>query len=111
MVAISSRRAEHRDWLGSRIRDALSVESGQTAANLANVVFVTGPDSAIEEICDGIEWRAHQAVIHCSGVLPVSILHAASEQGAITAGFHPLQTFPSPGSSDRLKDVSFAIES
>ncbi|MDA1279677.1 MAG: DUF2520 domain-containing protein [Chloroflexi bacterium] len=111
VVAISSRRVAHREWLGSRIPDALVVESAQTAANLANVIFVTAPDAAIEEICQGVGWRAHQAVIHCAGALPLSVLNSASGMGATTAGFHPLQTFPSPESSNRLKDVSFAVES
>ena len=43
-------------------------------------------------------------------MLPVSALDSALAHGASTGGFHPLQTFPSPESSDRLKDVSFAIE-
>ena len=77
---------------------------------LATVIFITGPDSAIEEICAGIKWRDDQAVLHCAGVLPVSALKSAAASGASTGGFHPLQTFPSPESSDRLKGVSFAIE-
>ncbi len=110
VAAASSRRAEHRDWLGTRLPNSVIAERAQTAADLATVVFITGPDSAIEEICDGIRWRDDQAVLHCAGVLPVSVLNSATGQGASTGGFHPLQTFPSPDSSHRLKDVSFAIE-
>jgi predicted short-subunit dehydrogenase-like oxidoreductase (DUF2520 family) len=77
---------------------------------MANIVFITAPDAAIEEICSIIEWRSHRAVIHCAGVLPLSAIDSAQGSGAETAGFHPLQTFPSPESSDRLRDVSFATE-
>lgn len=110
VVAVSSRQAGHRAWLSSRLSGPAVTEKAQTAADLATIVFITGPDSAIEEICAGITWRDDQAVLHCAGVLPVSVLNTAAEQHAITGGIHPLQTFPSPGSSDRLKDVSFAIE-
>ena len=110
VAAVSSRRSDHRDWLNSRIGDAIAVESAQTATNMANIVFITAPDAAIEEICSIIEWRSHQAVIHCAGVLPLSAIDSAHGSAAETAGFHPLQTFPSPESSDRLRDVSFATE-
>ncbi len=110
VAAVSSRRSDHRDWLNSRIGDAIAVESAQTATNMANIVFITAPDAAIEEICSIIEWRSHQAVIHCAGVLPLSAIDSAQGSAAETAGFHPLQTFPSPESSDRLRDVSFATE-
>jgi predicted short-subunit dehydrogenase-like oxidoreductase (DUF2520 family) len=111
VVAISSRRASHRKWLASRLTSPTITENAQIATDLAAAAFITGPDSVINEICDGITWRSDQAVLHCAGVLPLSALTHATEQGAATAGFHPLQTFPSPESSDRLHRVSFAIES
>ncbi|MCH7982801.1 MAG: DUF2520 domain-containing protein [Chloroflexi bacterium] len=114
VAAVSNRRADRREWLSVNLARHHSgpviTEKAQTAADLATVVFITGPDSAIEEICAGIKWRDDQAVLHCAGVLPVSALDSALAHGASTGGFHPLQTFPSPESSDRLKDVSFAIE-
>jgi len=110
VAAVSSRQPDHRDWLGERIENALAVEKAQTAANLANIVFITAPDAMVEGVCSIIEWRSHQAVIHCAGVLPVSALDHALRRDAKIAGFHPFQTFPSPESSDRLKDVSFATE-
>jgi predicted short-subunit dehydrogenase-like oxidoreductase (DUF2520 family) len=111
VAAVTSRQISHREWLNSRIPGAVVVENAQTAANVANVVFITAPDAAIEQICSEIDWRAHQAVIHCAGVLPLAALDKARIAGAETAGFHPLQTFPTNDSSERLNDVSFAIES
>ncbi len=110
VAAVSSRQPDHCDWLATHLKNTLIVEKAQTAANLANIVFITAPDASIEGICSVTEWRSHQAVIHCAGVLPVSALDHALRSDAETAGFHPLQTFPSPESSDRLKDVSFATE-
>lgn len=111
VAAVSSRQASHREWLSSRIENAVVVENPQTAANAANIVFITAPDANIEQICADIDWRSHQAVVHCAGVLPLSALDKARIAGAETAGFHPLQTFPTADSADRLKDVSFATES
>ena len=111
VVAVSSRSQDHREWLSSRMEEVVVTENTQSAANLASVVFVTGPDAMIAEICDSLEWRSHQAVLHCAGVLSVSTLSNAAGQGAAIGGIHPLQTFPSPDSSDRLKETSFAIES
>ena len=111
VAAVSSRRADHREWLKSRIENGVVVENAQTAANLASIVFITAPDAAIDQICSTVQWRSHQTVVHCAGVLPLSALDTATRAGTEIAGFHPLQTFPSPESSDRLKDVSFATES
>jgi predicted short-subunit dehydrogenase-like oxidoreductase (DUF2520 family) len=111
VAAVTSRHSNHRKWLSDKISNAIVVENVQTAANVASIVFITGPDAHIEEICSEVEWRSHQAVVHCAGVLPLAILDEARIAGAETAGFHPLQTFPTNDSSDRLKDVSFATES
>ena len=111
VAAISSRRGDHREWLKSRIENGVVIENAQTAVNMASIVFITAPDAAIEQICSIVQWRSHQTVVHCAGVLPLSALDNSTRAGAETAGFHPLQTFPSPESSDRLSDVSFATES
>jgi predicted short-subunit dehydrogenase-like oxidoreductase (DUF2520 family) len=92
------------------MEELVVTEIAQTAANLASIVFITAPDAMIAEICDSLDWRSHQAVLHCAGVLPVSTLSNAADRGAAIGGIHPLQTFPSPDSSDRLKETSFAIE-
>lgn len=110
VAAVSSRQSDHREWLNSRLENAVAVENAQTAANVANVIFITAPDAMVERVCSVIEWRSHQAVVHCAGVLPLSALESADRRGAATAGFHPLQTFPSPDSHYRLKGVSFATE-
>ncbi len=111
VAAISSRRRDHREWLKSRIENGVVIENAQTAVNMGSIVFITAPDAAIEQICSIVQWRSHQTVVHCAGVLPLSALDNSTRAGAETAGFHPLQTFPSPESSDRLSDVSFATES
>ncbi len=111
VAAITSRQPAHREWLSSHLTTGIVVESVQTAANVANIVFITGPDAEIEEICSEVKWRSHQAVVHCAGALSLAPLDRARVAGAQTGGFHPLQTFPTIDSYERLKEVSFAIES
>ena len=111
VAAITSRQPTHREWLNSHITTGIVVENVQTAVNVANIVFITGPDAYIEKICSGVKWRSHQAVIHCAGAMSLAPLDPARVAGAQTGGFHPLQTFPTIDSYERLQDVSFAIES
>ena len=111
VAAITSRQPTHREWLNSHITTGIVVENVQTAVNVANIVFITGPDAYIEKICSGVKWRSHQAVIHCAGAMSLAPLDTARVAGAQTGGFHPLQTFPTIDSYERLKEVSFAIES
>ena len=111
VAAITSRQPTHREWLNSHITTGIVVENVQTAVNVANIVFITGPDAYIEKICSGVKWRSHQAVIHCAGAMSLAPLDTARVAGAQTGGFHPLQTFPTIYSYERLQDVSFAIES
>ena len=110
VVAASSRRASHRYWLSSHLEGLVTVGNAQAAVNLADVIFITAPDNAIVEICSSIDWRSEQVVLHCAGALPVKSLNSSADQGAIVGGFHPLQTFPTPDSADRLEGVCFAIE-
>jgi predicted short-subunit dehydrogenase-like oxidoreductase (DUF2520 family) len=65
----------------------------------ADVIFITTPDSAIEETCSIISQNAgfaHQAVVlHCSGALASSVLSSAKTCNARTGSMHPLQSFAS----------------
>ena len=72
VAAITSRQPTHREWLNSHITTGIVVENVQTAVNVANIVFITGPDAYIEKICSGVKWRSHQAVIHCAGAMSLA---------------------------------------
>jgi predicted short-subunit dehydrogenase-like oxidoreductase (DUF2520 family) len=111
VVALSTRRATHREWLREKLPSAITTESPAAAAACADIVFITTSDAAIREVCWEIAWKSGQAAVHCAGVLPVSELEAAARAGAATGGMHPLQTFPRPDAYSRLGGVTFAIES
>lgn len=65
----------------------------------ADIIFLTTPDSAIEDTCNSISshfgFRKDAVVFHCSGALPSTVLASAKDCGAFTGSMHPLQTFAS----------------
>ena len=72
-------------------------DTAQALVNDCQVVWLTVPDDSIQSICNQLNWRAGQCVIHCSGATPLTAMaHAANaetQQGsAQLAGFHPLKT-------------------
>jgi len=64
----------------------------------ADIIFITTPDSAIEETCQAIalkdRFTRDQLVLHTSGAHSSDILGSAREKGCRVLSFHPLQTFP-----------------
>lgn len=83
----------------------------QAAVDAADLVFLTVPDDRIAEVAASLRWRAGQAVVHCSGATEVAALDAAAAAGALTGGFHPLQSFADPqGALALLADCAVAIE-
>lgn len=62
----------------------------------ADLVFLTVPDDDIGPLAASLPWRKGQYVVHCSGATEVSVLDAATQAGAITGGYHPMQIFSDP---------------
>lgn len=138
VVAVSSRRAEQREWLRDALaqaraarRDASRPDAGDgdqiddrarpqpviavvsqpsEAAALAQVVFVTASDGAIAEVARSCRLAPMRYVAHCSGLLGAEVLGAAAPE-SIVGAMHPLQTFPNRASHRLLRRVSFGIES
>ncbi len=81
---------------------------------LPDFIFLTVNDSGIEDVSDRLadvfgQKLSGKYVIHCSGVLPVSVLESCRRAGAKTACCHPYQTFYEP-SPDILNDISWGVE-
>ncbi len=110
VVALSSRRRDHRQWLTRRFTDVAVVNDATDVAKLADTVFITTSDAAIGPVCDNIAWQPDHKVIHCSGVLTLEVLAAAKNAGASVASFHPLQTFPDYADHTKLRAISYAID-
>ena len=109
--AASTRRPAHARWLADRMPGTAVTDRAQEVADAADAVFICVDDGSIAAVCVSIQWRRGQSVIHCSGAQPLSVMAAADAQGAVTGGFHPLQTFPGPDMAHRFSGIAFGIES
>lgn len=84
------------------------------AARDADILLITTPDGVIAETCrkivenDGI--RKGVVVLHCSGVLPSTILAPAAVAGARTGSMHPLQSFAAQKSDNPFAGIMVAVE-
>jgi len=111
VVAAASRTKASAEALAGRIPGCRSYIYLQNAVAVADVVFLTTLDDAIGSVASSLTWRPGQVAIHCSAVQGLDILDHAREQGAITAAFHPLQTFPLvERAMESLSGATFAIE-
>ena len=112
VVAVSKRNRPDALALAERIGgDTLGTDDPADVAGAADIVFLTCVDDRIGELARSLRFRPDQVVLHCSGATPVSALDPAIEAGAVTGGFHPLQTFPDENGEDRFRGVTFGVES
>lgn len=96
VTVIASAHHQSAQALAAAIGPAVvaTADMSQVAA-LADVVFLTVPDSAILKTCASVPWAPKHVVAHCSGALGLDVLATATQRGASVGCLHPLQTFPS----------------
>lgn len=113
VVALFSRSSERVRALAQQI-GATAVDASVDVARSASLVFLATPDAAIAPVCRAIAemdgWRVGQGVVHCSGALGREALADAAAAGALTGGFHPLQTLAGPETATRLRGSYVAID-
>ena len=111
IAAIASRTHESARLIAETIQDCHAEKDSSAIVTSCDFVFITTPDDSIETVAGQIHWREGMAVVHCSGAKTSDILKNAKDQGALTASFHPMQTFPKTGDgTHKLSGISFAIE-
>ena len=103
-----------RDKAEKLLQCPVHADKARVAA-AGDIVFLTTPDQAIQEVCAEIAsaggFRPGQCVIHTSGAHSSTVLVAAREQGAHVLSFHPLQTFPNlEAGLQALPGTFFAVE-
>lgn len=59
----------------------------------ADIIFITTPDSCIQNVCEQIVeiLKRGGIVVHCSGVLSAEILSSARKKGCAIARIHPIK--------------------
>ena len=111
VVAVTSMLPVDAEKLAAPIRSCAILETAQAVVDACDLVFVTTPDGAIEATTAEARWRLGVAAVHCSGVTEVAALDAAKRDGAMTGGFHPMQTFGDPAAAVRsLPGCTITIE-
>jgi predicted short-subunit dehydrogenase-like oxidoreductase (DUF2520 family) len=96
VVAVSSRTPGAAQALARDLQGARAVPA-QEAVALADLVFLSVPDDAIETVAAGLDWGPGKACVHCSGAGELDLLRKAAGDGAAVGGFHPLRMFARPG--------------
>ncbi len=111
VVAAASRSFVSAQRLAEQVPGCAAVAAPQAVADRADVVFLTVPDDAIQEVADGLEWRALQMVLHCSGTQPLAVLRSPRRLAAMVGALHPLQTFSNVEAAlENLPGSTFAVE-
>lgn len=86
------------------------------AAESADLIFITTPDTTIEPVCRVIAekkaFNEKSTVFHLSGALSSSILASAGKCGARVGSIHPLQAFApyEEGQASPFKGINISIE-
>lgn len=93
IAAVCSRQATDAAALCAQLGAAVVASEAQIAAD-CELLFLSVPDASVTELAARLRVRAGQAVVHCSGALPLAALDAAARGGAWRGCLHPLQSFP-----------------
>ncbi|RJQ36229.1 MAG: aspartate 1-decarboxylase [Dehalococcoidia bacterium] len=111
VVAVSSLRHTSARNLAAQIKVCRAFENNQDVVNVADLIFITTPDNAIEPVVSRLSFSRGKSVVHCSGADSTRSLITAREAGALVGTIHPLQTFASTEQAlANLPGSTFALE-
>jgi predicted short-subunit dehydrogenase-like oxidoreductase (DUF2520 family) len=97
--------------LAASVKGCRIMDNSQQVADVADLTFITTPDSAIEKVASQVKWTKGKSVVHCSGADSTDILDKARRDGANVGCFHPLQTFAGVQQAiENIPGSTFAIE-
>jgi predicted short-subunit dehydrogenase-like oxidoreductase (DUF2520 family) len=101
---------------GVEITGGKSFHDSSLAASMAETIFITVWDDAIEsvcnEICESGAVHPKNRVVHVSGAGGLDLLEAAKKSGAFVASIHPLQSFAdTEGAIENIPGSTFGITS
>jgi predicted short-subunit dehydrogenase-like oxidoreductase (DUF2520 family) len=91
-----------------------SIDNIQTARK-GQIVFLCLPDEEIIKVTrvlagSDINWSL-KFVFHCSGLIPSEVLKPLGNKGALTASFHPIQSFAQKRTpSAQFENIYFGLE-
>jgi len=113
--ALSSRKLSSAKESQKIVGEGKALTDNVRAARLGDLVFLCLPDEEVKKVAaqlasSNVDW-SKKLVFHCSGLLPSMILKPLKDKGALTASFHPVQSFAQkktdpPG----FKSIYFGLE-
>lgn len=114
VVAVGGRHEESARRAAQQIGDDVCVGNVAEAAKSAQMVLLSVPDDAIEDVCgELVEQESFvdaPVVVHCSGALSSEILAQARKCcGSSVGSMHPLQTFPTVDAALRLMNGTYCF--
>lgn len=110
VAAVASRSRQSAQSLAAPIAGC-RVACQEEVAETCDLIFIATNDGSIAAAAEAVNWRPGTAVVHCSGATEVAALAKAATDGAMTGGFHPLQTFGDPEAAARsLPGCTITIE-
>lgn len=114
IAGVSSRSLASAKDLGQQLSVPYSLRAADVTVG-AQVIFITTPDREVVNVTTDIAeaggFKPGQLVVHTSGSLPYTVLESARQCGALTGGFHPLQSFADVETAiANLPGAFFALE-
>ena len=111
VVAVASRTFASAQQFAARIEGCRARGSPQEVVDTAQLVVISTPDDAIQEVAEGLSWRPGQVVVHCSGASSLDVFRHPVSEGALAGALHPLQAFSSVENGiDSIPGTTFGIE-
>ncbi|MGD8426349.1 MAG: DUF2520 domain-containing protein [Balneolaceae bacterium] len=112
--SIFNRTFEKAETLSRRYEITTAGAFPHDSSQLGQIVFITVSDQAITEIAGRLSELngdfEQKLFVHCSGNEPADLLKSLRKKKAITASFHPLQTFTSQTGSSAFNGIYFSMQ-
>jgi predicted short-subunit dehydrogenase-like oxidoreductase (DUF2520 family) len=102
---------ESRKIIGEGIASTDNIQT----ARIGEIVFLCLPDEEIIKVTrllasSDINW-SKKYVFHCSGLIPSKVLEPLKAKGALTASFHPIQSFAGKKTPPaQFENIYFGLE-
>lgn len=111
VVAVASRDEGRRNRFQSLVPGARAFAEAPAILDEAELVLLTVPDDAIEQVARELRLYGGQALVHTSGVLGAEVLEPARAAGTQVGGFHPLVAFADTERAiEALRGATIAVE-
>jgi predicted short-subunit dehydrogenase-like oxidoreductase (DUF2520 family) len=113
--ALSCKRRSSAEESRKIIGEGRALADNVQAARLGESVFLCLPDEEMEKVvaqlaASNIDW-SKKLVLHCSGLLSSAVLKPLKDKGALTASFHPLQSFSRKRTAaEHFRGIYFGLE-